>query len=163
MPIHRQIRACGLVALLVAASWSSGCGAGAVNAPKVTPGPPAFGPWSSNEQAPALASRPTPAPRDSPPRPPAEENRSNGMIDLAFYLYANYLTRVDAARCNHRPTCSRYAVDALRAHGFVLGPMLTVDRLLRGERSSAIRMLPIEKVEDGQTYFRDHVEDNAFH
>lgn len=85
-----------------------------------------------------------------------------GFIDFAFQIYSRYITRVDGARCEHRPTCSRYAVDAIKKHGYVLGSLLTIDRLLRAERSSTLRDLPIDKVEDGRHYFADPVENNDF-
>ncbi len=36
-----------------------------------------------------------------------------------------------AGTCKYHPSCSQYAVDAFRAHGFVKGGMLTAWRVLR--------------------------------
>ncbi|MBA2662371.1 MAG: membrane protein insertion efficiency factor YidD [Bradymonadaceae bacterium] len=92
----------------------------------------------------------------------ASSARPAAIFDVAYRLYSRYLTQVDGPRCEHRPTCSRYAHEALQKHGFVLGSMLTIDRLMRANRSSVLRQLPIDKVEDGQIYYRDPVEHNDF-
>lgn len=36
-----------------------------------------------------------------------------------------------ASRCRFEPSCSQYAIDALRQHGFLRGTWLAVKRLLR--------------------------------
>lgn len=91
----------------------------------------------------------------------ARSTQSN-IIEFAFSIYTNHITKIDGARCEHRPTCSRYAVEAVRKHGFVVGSWLTIDRLMRGAQSSSLRTLPIYKFENGRPYFRDPVEENDF-
>lgn len=86
----------------------------------------------------------------------------SNIIEFAFSIYTNHITKIDGARCEHRPTCSRYAVEAVRKHGFVVCSWLTIDRLSRGSRSSVLRTLPIYKFEEGRPYFRDPVEENDF-
>jgi hypothetical protein len=112
-------------------------------------------PWSESELAPVVSSDPAGQRSTS-------TDQSGGLGDLAFDLYASYLTKVDGPRCEHRPTCSYYTVLAIRRHGYVVGSMLAIDRLLRGSRSSSLRYLPIYKVEDGRTYFYDPVSNNDF-
>lgn len=85
-----------------------------------------------------------------------------GLFDFAYLFYSRYLTQVDGPRCEHRPTCSRYAHQAIRKHGAAIGAWIAVDRLLRANRSSVLRTLPIEKVEEGTIYYRDPVDANDF-
>ncbi len=86
----------------------------------------------------------------------------SGMMELAFAIYRDHITKVDGPRCEHRPTCSRYAIEAMRRHGFVVGALMGVDRLLRTGRSSSLRALPLLRVIDGQPYYSDPVEENDF-
>jgi hypothetical protein len=98
----------------------------------------------------ALAGAPVPPepPFDAPGRPLTAEMRevpmSTARVDEAPYAYRAYqlLSRFDGPRCPHRPSCSAYALQAVRRHGVVLGAFATVGRLLRGRRSSALRPLP---------------------
>lgn len=45
-------------------------------------------------------------------------------------LYQNYISRVDSHRCPSIPTCSSYSGMAFRKHGFFIGWLMTVDRLI---------------------------------
>jgi hypothetical protein len=52
----------------------------------------------------------------------------------AIALYKRVLSpvfHVLGARCRHLPTCSDYASEAYRRHGFVRGSVLTIARLSR--------------------------------
>lgn len=115
-----------------------------------------FGPWSTSETAPAVAS-----PAHEGSRPNDEAN--DGFVDFVYGAYSGYLTRIDGARCEHRPTCSRYALQAVKKHGYVIGGWMTVERLLRGNRSSVLRPLEIYKIEEGRRYYYDPVENNDFY
>lgn len=115
--------------------------------------PQPFGPWSSSVQAPVV---------HSSLHPGSAATREDGFVDFAFSIYSKYITRIDGARCEHRPTCSRYAVEAIKTHGYVLGTLFTIDRLVRGSRSSTLRQLPVYKVEDGHHYFHDPLQENDF-
>jgi len=95
----------------------------------------------------ALAGAPVPPPFDAPGRPLTAEVReipASPRVEEAPYVYRAYqlLSRFDGPRCPHRPSCSAYALQAVRRHGVVLGAFATVGRLLRGRRSSALRPLP---------------------
>ena len=46
-------------------------------------------------------------------------------------FYQRFITPYTPASCRHYPTCSTYAVTALRVHGAVIGTGLTVWRILR--------------------------------
>jgi putative membrane protein insertion efficiency factor len=49
----------------------------------------------------------------------------------AVRLYQLLLSPVSADRCKYHPSCSQYALDALRRHGFLRGGALAAWRLLR--------------------------------
>lgn len=83
-------------------------------------------------------------------------------MEVAFRFYSRHLTQVDGARCEHRPTCSRYAIESVRKHGLLVGSWLTVDRLMRTDHSSVLRFLP-RRAFSGGTYFVDPVESNDFY
>jgi putative component of membrane protein insertase Oxa1/YidC/SpoIIIJ protein YidD len=75
------------------------------------------------------------APTDWPP--PAgvsaatpEAPPPTGLLESLYRRYRRY-SALDGPRCPFYPTCSAYAVGAVRQRGAVLGVLLTVDRLLR--------------------------------
>lgn len=93
---------------------------------------------------------------------PAEPTPSPGgsFLEVAFGFYQAVVTPMDGPRCAHRPTCSRYAREAVARHGAV-GLWLAYDRLLRDARSSAVRLLPTALVE-GRIVYVDPLEESTF-
>lgn len=89
-------------------------------------------------------------------------NAEVGIFEVGFRFYSRHLTRVDGPRCQHRPSCAAYSYQAVRKHGAFPGIFLGVDRLMRGNRSSVLRQLPIHKVEDRRIYYEDPIEANDF-
>ena len=85
-----------------------------------------------------------------------------GLFDLGYQFYVRGITQIDGARCEHRPTCSRYAYEAVVKHGFVVGTMLAVDRLMRSDRSSVLRRLPTHSIQDRTMFYDDPLERNDF-
>lgn len=114
-----------------------------------------FGPWSASDTSPVVAS-------NTHTGGGADTGPNDGLIDFVFKGYSRTLTKVDGPRCTHRPTCSRYAFLAFKRHGYVVGSMLTIDRLIRGQRSSALRPLDLYKIEEGTRYYFDPVSNNDF-
>ena len=55
---------------------------------------------------------------------------ARGMIS-AIELYRNMISPLRPPSCRFTPTCSQYAVDALRAHGLIRGSWLAMVRLLK--------------------------------
>ena len=56
------------------------------------------------------------------------------MTAVAVLLVRGYRALVSpllGPRCKYHPTCSQYALDALRTHGLLRGVVLTAWRLLR--------------------------------
>lgn len=118
-------------------------------------------PFSSSKTHPPIASLATQI-AWSDPSSSANQVRESNIMELGYRFYSNHLSKVDGPRCEHRPTCSRYARDAVRKHGSVVGSWLTIDRLLRANNSSSLRTLPIIKYYEGRPYFADPVDENDF-
>jgi hypothetical protein len=75
-------------------------------------------------------------------------------------LYKNHISPVDGKRCPSYPSCSSYAEQALKKHGFVRGWMMTVDRLIHeGDEETSVSPLVIV---DGEAKIFDPVENNDF-
>ena len=73
--------------------------------------------------------------------PNAAPGLSSNPLHLAALMYANFLTRTDGPRCQHLPTCSRFASQAVARHG-LLGIAIGLDRVIQPPSSSSLRMLP---------------------
>jgi hypothetical protein len=90
------------------------------------------------------------------PAPPVGAN----FFQVSYLFYRTVVTPIDGPRCAHRPTCSAYAMQAVRRHG-VVGLWLAYDRLLRGARSSAVRQFPVA-FERGRIVYLDPLEESTF-
>lgn len=75
-------------------------------------------------------------------------------------LYARAFSDINGPSCIHRPSCSRYAIEAVERYRFV-GVLLAVDRLMRGPSSSALRMLRLRRG-GGEWRFDDPLEASTF-
>lgn len=53
------------------------------------------------------------------------------LLSLPIRGYQKFLSPLTPPRCRYAPTCSQYAVDALRVHGPIKGSILSTWRLLR--------------------------------
>jgi len=51
------------------------------------------------------------------------------ILPIKFYKYS--ISPLLPNSCRHFPTCSAYAIEALRKHGIVRGSMLAIWRILR--------------------------------
>ncbi|MBI2891800.1 MAG: membrane protein insertion efficiency factor YidD [Nitrospirae bacterium] len=74
-----------------------------------------------------------------PPRPAAGEPSlafgTGSLVGLPVHLAVRFfqttISRMDGPRCPMHPTCSRYALEAVRRNGLWLGLAMTGDRLIR--------------------------------
>ena len=66
---------------------------------------------------------------------------------------------VDGDRCRMTPTCSSYSLQAIEKHGFMMGFLLTVDRLLH--EMDEMELAPVVLVQ-GEARFLDPVSANDF-
>jgi hypothetical protein len=78
-----------------------------------------------------------PVTADAAPDPAAPTSAEPPVTIWAYRKLAGF----QGPRCPHRPSCSAYAVEAVHRHGPLLGSFIGVARLLRGQRSSALRLL----------------------
>ena len=53
------------------------------------------------------------------------------LLILAIRGYQKFISPAFAPRCKYYPSCSHYAIDALREYGIVLGLTKTVWRIMR--------------------------------
>ena len=53
------------------------------------------------------------------------------LLMLPVWLYRKLLSPLKPPTCRFHPTCSGYAMEALRVHGALRGSWLTVRRLVR--------------------------------
>ncbi|RVW02338.1 membrane protein insertion efficiency factor YidD [Rhodococcus spongiicola] len=53
------------------------------------------------------------------------------VLIFLIELYRTYVSPLRLPTCRFTPTCSEYAVDALRTHGAIKGSALTVVRLVK--------------------------------
>jgi uncharacterized protein len=65
-------------------------------------------------------------------------------------LYRRFISPLMAPRCRYHPTCSAYAVEAIRGYGVLRGLVLAGWRLLRCNPLSSGGFDPVEQ----QTLFR---------
>ena len=74
-------------------------------------------------------------------------------------LFRDHISAVDGDRCPSIPTCSSYSVRAFEKHGFVMGWLMTVDRLIHeadeGSHAPLVRS-------GGRLKIHDPVEANDF-
>jgi putative membrane protein insertion efficiency factor len=68
-----------------------------------------------------------------------------GVILAPVRLYRRLISPLMPARCKYHPTCSTYAVDAVRAYGVLRGSVLAAWRLLRCNPLSNGGIDPVER------------------
>ena len=112
----------------------------------------------------ALIEAPQEACAEDPPEAvhPAQESRESGF-NVGLWLisfYRNTISTVDGDRCPSLPSCSSYSAEAFRKHGFFLGWMMTVDRLIH-EGKEETKVSPTVLTPGGWKIY-DPVENNDF-
>lgn len=53
------------------------------------------------------------------------------VVMLPILFYRQFISPLTPPSCRFTPTCSQYALEALRRHGVLRGSWLTIRRLLR--------------------------------
>ncbi len=93
--------------------------------------------------------------------PSADDGFSAG--DILVYpvrFYQKYLSGADGDRCPMHPSCSSYAVQAVKKHGPLIGYFMACDRLMRCGRDEKYIGQPVMK--DGKQKIYDPVSNNDF-
>lgn len=99
-------------------------------------------------------------PLAGPARPASGgESRFNPVLWFLSF-YGEHISAVDGDRCPSYPTCSTYAKEAFEKHGFFMGWMMTVDRLIH-EGSEETRVSPYIEME-GELRIFDPLQNNDF-
>jgi len=75
-------------------------------------------------------------------------------------LYRENISAVDGDRCPSMPSCSAYSVQAMKKHGFFVGWMMTVDRLIHEGKEETL-VSPVVYSE-GKWKIFDPVENNDY-
>ena len=92
---------------------------------------------------------------------PASEGASGfNPAQWLLSMYKNHISPVNGDRCPSYPSCSLYAEQAMEKHGFFMGWMMTVDRLIHeGKEETAVSPYIHS---DGEDLILDPVENNDF-
>ena len=83
-----------------------------------------------------------------------------GAMAYPLKFFRNTISRADGHRCSMYPSCSEYSASAFRKHGFILGWIMTSDRLLRCGRDE--KRLGEEIVIHNKTHTFDPLRNNDF-
>ncbi len=74
-------------------------------------------------------------------------------------FFGRYISNVDGSQCPSSPSCSSYSVKAFKKHGFFVGWVMTVDRLLHEADESSVSPVVYFR---GRRLILDPVENNDF-
>lgn len=92
--------------------------------------------------------------------PFAEEGQGFSPALWLVNIYREHISPIDGDRCPSLPPCSTYCFQAVRKHGFLMGWMMTVDRLLH-EGKEETNVSPVV-YSDGKWKIFDPVQNNDF-
>lgn len=103
---------------------------------------------------------------DAPARAQGPTSAPAVALEWALRAYRATVSRVDGDRCPSHPTCSQYALEAVRAHGPLLGAVLTAGRLQAEADEAAFaprifvggRWKVYSPVDDDLAFFRGRLE-----
>jgi putative membrane protein insertion efficiency factor len=70
-------------------------------------------------------------PASAPGEPRALTRLARSAVVAPIFAYRQIISPAIPRRCKYEPTCSRYALDAIREYGILKGLMLAGWRLLR--------------------------------
>ncbi|MEE9419996.1 MAG: membrane protein insertion efficiency factor YidD [Desulfatiglandaceae bacterium] len=103
------------------------------------------------------------------PMAPSEKGQSQALdqgkgsgFNIGAWLvsiFRDHLSAVDSDRCPSVPSCSSYSVKAFKKHGFFVGWVMTVDRLIHEADEGSVSPVSYR---NGQGRVIDPVENNDF-
>ena len=96
----------------------------------------------------------------NPAEPSSGQSQSRGNVGtwLASF-FRDHISAVDGDRCPSSPSCSAYSLKAFQKHGFFVGWVMTVDRLIH--EGDEPKVSPMVR-QNGKYYVFDPVENNDF-
>ncbi|MCJ7447866.1 MAG: membrane protein insertion efficiency factor YidD [Bacteroidales bacterium] len=74
-----------------------------------------------------------------------DTGRTDVYSGMMFRFYKMYISSQDYGKCSFTPSCSEYAIIAIRKQGIVVGSINTLDRLTRCHSGNIRNYLPDEK------------------
>ena len=93
-----------------------------------------------------------------PPQPISDDKAH--FAAWPIHMYQKYISRMNGHRCPMRPSCSQYGMEAFKKHGYLLGWIMTSDRLLRCGRDET-RLSQTRKI-NNEIYSYDPLDNNNF-
>ena len=93
------------------------------------------------------------------PSVPAGKDESTNIGGWLVSIFRDHISAVDGDRCPSVPSCASYGVQAFKKHGFFMGWMMTVDRLIHEADEGSFSPLVYH---DGRLKALDPVESNDF-
>jgi putative membrane protein insertion efficiency factor len=109
-----------------------------------------FVPWDFNSPASA---------REEKPALETDASSCGYLLIQAIRFYQHHVSPVIGDRCQMYPSCSSYAVEAIKKHGCLIGSVMTSDRLIHETKETDHAPL-IEK--EGDYGYYDPVSGNDF-
>ena len=97
----------------------------------------------------------------SPHNPPLNEYANQGFLKECFLqagkFFQVFISPADGDRCPMYPSCSAYAIEAVRTYGVLKGAILTSDRLLRCGREKDYPLI----LHQQQFHYLDPLKNNV--
>ncbi|MBN2515937.1 MAG: membrane protein insertion efficiency factor YidD [Deltaproteobacteria bacterium] len=81
------------------------------------------------------------------------------FLKKSIRFFIDYISPVDGDRCPMYPTCSSYGLQATERHGFIIGFIMTADRLIH--ESDEMTYAPLVEV-CGSVRYIDTLDNNDF-
>ncbi|MBF0451837.1 MAG: membrane protein insertion efficiency factor YidD [Candidatus Magnetomorum sp.] len=87
------------------------------------------------------------------------DHQENDISLASFFVrfYQRYISVFDGDRCPMYPSCSQYSLQCFKKHGFLLGLIMTCDRLLH--EPDEMGRVPLF-FSNGRTLYFDPVDEN---
>jgi putative membrane protein insertion efficiency factor len=91
---------------------------------------------------------------------PEKIDDETNFATFPIRLYQEFISGVNGHRCPMMPSCSQYSIEAFKKHGYLLGWIMTSDRLLRCGRDET--RLSKTRRKNNETYSYDPLQNNDF-
>lgn len=72
------------------------------------------------------------------------------ILLLPLWIYRNLISPLTPPTCRYEPTCSKYAVDAIKIHGPIKGLILAIKRISRCNPFGGCGYDPVPEKNEGK-------------